>query len=68
VLLPVVQFIYNATPQEGINMSLFKTNYGYNLVTSLTPRQVKKSSKIAKKRVKKLIILYKELCKSVKMV
>jgi len=68
VLLPVAQFAYNATPQEGINISLFKTNYGYNLVTSLTPRQVKKSSEIAKERVRKLMTLHKELCKSAKMV
>jgi len=38
VLLPVAQFAYNATPQEGIDMSPFKANYRYNPVTSLTPK------------------------------
>ena len=68
MLLPVAQFVYNATPQEGIGISLFKANYGYNPVTSLTLRQTKKTSEIAKKRVKKLMTLHKELCKSAKMV
>jgi len=36
MLLPVAQFAYNATPQKGIGMSLFKVNYGYNPVTSFT--------------------------------
>ena len=49
-------------------MSLFKANYGYDLVTSLTLRQAKKSSEIVKKRVEKLIILHKKLCKLAKMV
>jgi len=49
-------------------MSLFKANYGYNPVTSLTPKQAKKSSKIAKKKVEKLMTLHKELCKSAKIV
>jgi len=30
--------IYNATPQKGINILLFKVNYRYNLVTLLTPQ------------------------------
>ena len=68
MLLPVAQFAYNITPQEGIRMSLFKVNYGYDPVTSLTLRQAKKTSKIAKERVKKLITLHKELCKSAKLV
>ena len=68
MLLPVAQFAYNVTPQEGIRILLFKVNYGYNPVTLLIPRQAKKLSKITKKRVEKLIILYKELCKSAKMV
>jgi hypothetical protein len=38
---------------------LFKVNYGYKLKISLSLRQVKKSSKIAKERVKTLINLYK---------
>ena len=36
VLLPVTQFVYNATPQEGLGILLFKVNYGYKLKTSLT--------------------------------
>jgi hypothetical protein len=39
--------------------SLFKVNYGYKLKISLSPRQVKKSSKTAKERVETLINLYK---------
>ena len=35
MLLPVAQFVYNATPQKGIGILLFKTNYGYDLVTIL---------------------------------
>ena len=49
MLLPITQFIYNAIPQKRIGISLFKANYGYNLVTPLTLKQAKKSSKIAKK-------------------
>ena len=49
-------------------MSLFKANYGYNLVTLFTPRQAKKSSEIAKKIVEKLIILHKKLCKTAKLI
>ena len=37
-LLPIAQFAYNVTPQEGIKMSLFKANYGYALRTSLSPK------------------------------
>jgi len=68
VLLPVTQFIYNATPQKGIRMSLFKINYGYALRTSLSLKQAKKLSKVAKKRAEKLITLHKELYESAKMV
>jgi hypothetical protein len=39
----------------------FKANYGYELKTSLSPRQVKKSNKTAKERVETLINLYKNL-------
>ena len=39
-------------------MSLFKVTYGYKLKTSLILKQVKKTSKIAKERVEKLIQLY----------
>ena len=49
-------------------MLLFKANYEYALRTSLLPKQVKKSSNIAKERAEKLIILHKELCESAKMV
>ena len=37
VLLLIVQFIYNTTPQEGINILLFKVNYGYKLKILLSP-------------------------------
>jgi hypothetical protein len=37
----------------------FKGNYGYKLKILLSPKQVKKSSKTAKERVKTLINLYK---------
>ena len=46
-------------PQEGIGILLFKANYGYKLKISLSLKQVKKSSKTAKERVKTLINLYK---------
>ena len=55
MLLPVIQFVYNATLQKGLGMSLFKTNYGYKLKTLLTLRQAKKISKIVKERIEKLI-------------
>jgi hypothetical protein len=41
--------------------SPFKINYGYELKTSLSPKQVKKSSKTAKEKVETLINLYKNL-------
>jgi hypothetical protein len=40
---------------------LFKANYGYKLKISLSPKQVKKSSEIAKEKVKTFINLYKNL-------
>jgi hypothetical protein len=40
---------------------LFKVNYGYKLKILLSPKQVKRSSEIAKERVKTLINLYKNL-------
>jgi hypothetical protein len=55
VLLPVTQFVYNTTPQKGLETSLFKTNYGYKLKTLLIPRQVKKISETAKEKIEKLI-------------
>jgi hypothetical protein len=39
----------------------FKINYGYKLKILLSPRQVKKGNKTAKKRVETLINLYKNL-------
>jgi hypothetical protein len=42
-----------------MGISLFKVNYGYKLKISLLLKQVKKSSKTAKKRVEILINLYK---------
>jgi hypothetical protein len=44
-----------------MGISPFKINYSYKLKISLSPKQVKKSSKIAKERVKTLINLYKNL-------
>ena len=49
-------------------MSPFKANYGYKLKTLLMPRQAKKTSETAKKRMEKLIQLYRNLHKSVKLV
>jgi hypothetical protein len=39
----------------------FKANYSCELKISLSPKQVKKSSKTVKERVKTLINLYKNL-------
>jgi hypothetical protein len=39
----------------------FKINYSYELKISLSPKQVKKSNKTAKEKVKILINLYKNL-------
>jgi hypothetical protein len=44
-----------------MGISPFKANYGYELKILLSLKQAKKSSKIAKKRVKTLINLYKNL-------
>ena len=49
-------------------MLLFKANYGYKLKKLLSLQQVKKSSKIAKERVKTLINFYKDLQESAKIV
>jgi hypothetical protein len=57
--LPIIQFIYNTMPQEGIGILPFNANYGYELKISLSLRQMKKSSKTVKERVKTLINLYK---------
>ena len=55
MLLPIIQFIYNTTPQKGLGMLLFKTNYSYKLKILLTPQQAKKMSKMVKERIEKLI-------------
>jgi len=47
---------------------LFKANYGYKSITLLILKQVIKMSKTAKERVEKLIELYKNLYKTVKLV
>ena len=67
-LLPVAQFAYNATPQEGLGTSPFKANYGYEPKTSLTPRQAKKTSETAKERMEKLMQLHRNLHESAKLV
>ena len=57
-MLLVIQFVYNATPQKGLEILLFKTTYGYKPKILLILRQAKKTSEIAKERVEKLIQLY----------
>ena len=49
-------------------MSPFKTTYGYKLKTLLTLRQAKKTSKITKEKIEKLMQLYRNFYKSVKLV
>ena len=49
-------------------MSLFKVNYSYKLKILLILRQAKKINKIVKERIKKLIQLYQNLYKLVKLV
>ena len=46
----------------------FKTNYGYKPKILLILRQAKKISKIAKEKIEKLIQLYRNLYKLVKLV
>jgi hypothetical protein len=41
-----------------MGISPFKANYGYKLKILLSPKQVKKSSEIAKERVETFINLY----------
>ena len=53
MLLPVIQFIYNATPQKRLEILPFKVNYSYKPKTLLTPIQAKKISKTAKERMEK---------------
>ena len=47
---------------------LFKANYGYKLRTSLSPRQVKKTSSTAKQRMETLMNLYVNLMETAKLV
>jgi hypothetical protein len=47
--------------QEEMGTLLFKVNYSYKLKILLSLKQVKKSSKTAKERVKIFINLYKNL-------
>ena len=49
-------------------MSPFKINYGYKLKILFKPQQAKKMSEIVKKRIKKLMQLYRNLYKSIKLV
>ncbi len=67
-LLPVIQFVYNAIPQKGLKMSPFKANYGYALRISLILRQAKKTSKLAQKKMDKLIQLYLDLFDLLKLI
>ena len=55
MLLPVIQFAYNATLQEELGTSLFKVNYSYKLRILFTPKQAKKTNKTAKEKIEKLI-------------
>jgi hypothetical protein len=48
-----------------MGISPFKANYGYKLKILLSPKQVKKSSEIAKERVETFINLYKNLQEAV---
>ena len=49
-------------------MSPFKANYGYKLKILITPRQAKKRSEIAEKRLETFINLYVDLYKLAKLV
>ena len=49
-------------------MLLFKVNYGYKPKILFILRQAKKISKTVKERIEKLIQLYRNLYKSVKLV
>ena len=64
----IIQFIYNTILQKGLKVLLFKANYSYKLKILLSPKQIKKSSKTTKERVKTLINLYKDFKESVKLV
>ena len=55
MLLLVIQFIYNATPQKGLGMLLFKANYSYKLKILFTLQQAKKISETVKERIEKFI-------------
>ena len=49
-------------------MLFFKANYSYKLKTLLTPKQAKKTNKLAKERIEKLIQLHRNLHKSTNLV
>jgi len=49
-------------------MLLFRVNYRYKLKTLLTLRQVKKTSIDTKERIGKIMVLYKNLKDTVKLV
>ena len=49
-------------------MLLFKANYSYKLKILIILKQAKKISKIVKKRIEKLIQLYRNLYKLIKLV
>ena len=60
--------LFKANYSYALKISLFKANYGYTLRILLILRQVKKMSKLAQKRVEKLIRLYLDLYKSLKLI
>ena len=68
MLLPIIQFIYNAIPQKGLRILLFKTNYSYKLKILLMLKQAKKISETAKERIEKLIQLHRNLHELAKLV
>jgi len=49
-------------------MSLFKANYSYKPKMLMTPRQAKKRSKIAEKRLETFMNLYIDFYKLIKLV
>ena len=55
MLLPIIQFAYNAILQKELGMLLFKVNYGYKPKTLFILKQAKKISKIAKEKMEKFI-------------
>ena len=59
MLLLITQFVYNAILSKGLGILLFKVNYSYKLKILLILKQVKKTSKTAKERIKNLYKLAK---------